>query len=383
LAAVRIPAGGADLLLGCDMVVAASAEALSRVEVGVSRAVINSYLQPTAGFVMDPDIDFETATMRRALRSTVGEGRLDFVEATTLATALIGDAIATNLFVLGYAFQKGLVPLGLTAIERAIELNGAAVDASERALAWGRVAAHDLGTVMAAAGPLAGTEYQPPQRTLGEAVDRHASELSAYQNAVYAQRYRDFVREIETAEKARGGGLGGLTEAVAHNLFKLMAYKDEYEVARLYTNGDFLEKLKREFDGNFRLEFHLAPPFLAPPDPTTGHRKKKAFGLWMFTAFKLLAALKHLRGTPFDPFGRTEERRTERRLINDYKALVENVAGQLTPTNHALAIELARLPEQIRGFGHVKAENLARAKKEEAEVLARFERPGPAAIAAE
>jgi indolepyruvate ferredoxin oxidoreductase len=285
--------------------------------------------------------------------------------------------------VLGYAFQKGLVPLGLAAIERAIELNGAAVDANKRAFTWGRVAAHDLDTVMAVARPLASTENQPSQQTLGELVDRYATELAAYQNARYAHRYRAFVMEIAAAEKARRGGLGGLTEAVARNLFKLMAYKDEYEVARLYTNGAFLEKLGREFEGPFRLEFHLAPPLLAKRDPTTGHLKKVAFGRWMFTTFKLLAALRHLRGTPFDIFGRTEERRTERRLIDDYEALVRNIAGRLTQSNHALAVELARLPEQIRGFGHVKTQNLTRAKKQEADLLTRFDRPGPLSIAAE
>ncbi len=382
LAAVRIAAGGADLLLGCDMVVAAGASALSRVEHGVTRAVVNSYVQPTAGFVIDPDVDFESAAMRRALRTTVSEDGVDFVDATNLATALVGDAIATNLFVLGYALQKGLVPLTLASIERAIELNGAAVEASKRALAWGRLAAHDLARCLAAARPVMRSDEASAPPLLAEFVARRTSDLTAYQNAAYAQQYRDLVAEVDAAETRSAKGRQGLTEAVARSLFKLMAYKDEYEVARLYTDGSFIDKLERQFEGDFTLQFHLAPPTLARRDPDSRQLRKRAFGPWMFKAFGLLARLKGLRGTPLDIFGYSEERRTERDLIVQYEALVRRLIATLTPDNHALAVELAQLPQQIRGFGHVKMRNLARIKAQEAALLEKYERP-PMAIAAE
>ncbi len=382
LHAVRIAAGGADLLLGCDMVVAASPAALSRVEHGVTRAIVNSYLAPTAAFVVNPDIDFETLAMQRALKAAAGDGGAEFLDGTELATALMGDSIATNLFMLGYAFQKGLVPLSLAAIERAIELNGVAVDANKRTFAWGRLAAHDRARVEALVRP-ALHEEAPAAPGLADLVERRARFLADYQDAAYARRYRDAVASIEAAEKARGRGLSGLAEAVARNLFKLMAYKDEYEVARLYTDGAFLRQLQQQFEGDFRLEFHLAPPLFARRDPATGELLKRGYGPWVFAAFRLLARLKRLRGTPFDMFGRTAERKHERRLIADYQAVIAELAAALTPDNHALAVEIARVPERIRGYGHVKERNLAAAKAREAALLAAFRSPASRATAAE
>ena len=383
LNAVRIAAGGADLLLGCDMVVAASPEALSRVEHGVTRAVVNSYLAPTAAFVVNPDIDFETLAMHRALKAAAGAPNTDFLDGTGLATALMGDSIATNLFMLGFAFQQGLVPLGLAAIERAIELNGVQVENNKRTFAWGRLAAHDRATVEALARPAMAAEAPAPQ-SLRELVERRAGFLTAYQNSAYAQRYRDLVAAVETAEKTRGRGLAGLAEAAARNFFKLMAYKDEYEVARLYTDGTFLKQLHQQFEGDFKLQFYLAPPLTAPRDPATGELKKRAFsGRWMLLTFRLLAALRGLRGTTFDIFGHTAERRTERKLIADYETMLTELIAALTPDNHALAVEIARVPEQIRGYGHIKERNIKKAKEREASLLAAFRTPSPRATAAE
>jgi indolepyruvate ferredoxin oxidoreductase len=383
LHAVRIAAGGADLLLGCDMVVAASPQALSRVEHGVTRAVINSYLAPTAAFVVDPDIDFETLAMHRALKAAAGAPNTDFLDGTGLATALMGDSIATNLFMLGFAFQQGLVPLSLAAIERAIELNGVQVENNKRTFAWGRLAAYDRAKVEALARPAMAAEAPAPQ-SLAELVERRARFLTAYQNAAYAARYRTLVAAVETAEKTRGRGLAGLAEAVARNFFKLMAYKDEYEVARLYTDGTFLKQLHQQFDGDFTLQFHLAPPLTAPRDPVTGELKKRPFsGRWMLPAFRMLAALRGLRGTALDIFGRTAERRMERQLIADYERLMTELVAALTPDNHALAVELARVPEQIRGYGHIKERNIKKAKEREASLLAAFRTPAPRATAAE
>jgi indolepyruvate ferredoxin oxidoreductase len=368
LHSVRIAAGGADLLIGCDMVAATSATALACMETRMSKAVVNSFVQPTAAFVLNPDLDFETAMMQRALRSAVGDAGTEFIDATGLATALVGDAIGANLFLLGYAFQRGLIPLGLDAIMRAIELNGVMVEDNTRAFAWGRLAAHDRAKVEAVARPDA--DAMPAPEDVAGLVARHAAVLADYQDAAYAQRYREAVAAVEAAEIARGHGLAGLAETVARNLFKLMAYKDEYEVARLYTNGAFLDKLRRRFEGDIRLSFHLAPPLIAARDPATGELKKRAYGAWMFNVFQVVARLRRLRGTRLDIFGYTAERRMERRLIAEYQAIISELAAGLSPDNHALALKIASLPEQIRGFGHVKARNAAKAKAREAELLA-------------
>ena len=382
LHAVRVAAGSADLVLGCDMVVAASATALTRIEHGVTRAIVNSDYQPTAAFMTNPDVDFETAALAKSLRNAAGEANVDFVEAARLASALLGDSIAANVFLLGYAVQKGLVPLSIAAIERAIELNGAAVEMNKHALAWGRLAAHDTARVAALVHPTA-AETPSPIKGLASLVERRGALLVRYQNAAYAARYRDVVDQVERSERARLGGRADLAEAVAENLFKLMAYKDEYEVARLYTDGEFLKRLRHQFTGDYRLEFHLAPPTLAKRDPATGELQKQTFGPWMFTAFRLLARLKFLRGTALDPFGRTPERRLERQLVTDYCKTVMELLRGLTPANRGLAVEIARIPERIRGFGHVKEQSIVTAKAREAALLAAFRAPAPEAHAAE
>jgi indolepyruvate ferredoxin oxidoreductase len=367
LHAVRVAAGGANLLLGCDLVVAASAATLSRIEPGVTRAVINSHMQPTAAFIFNPDIDFDTAATLKLIATAAGEARTDVIDGTGLASTLIGDSIAANLFMLGYAFQKGVVPLGLAAIERAIELNGVAVQSNKRAFGFGRLAAHDRARVEALVRAARPDQSEP--QSLAALVEHRAAFLPEYQDAAYAQRYRDLVAAVEAAERSRPRGRHGLAEAVAHNLFKLMAYKDEYEVARLYTDGAFHEKLQRQFEGDFTLQYHLAPPLLARRDPVTGVPRKRAFGPWMAHVCRLLARLRWLRGTAFDPFGHTAERRMERRLVADYETIVRELASVLDPGNHALAVEIASLPAQIRGFGHIKQRNAEKAKAREAELL--------------
>ncbi|MGH6976769.1 MAG: DUF6537 domain-containing protein, partial [Stellaceae bacterium] len=344
--------------------------------------VVNSDYQPTAAFVMNPDVDFETAALTKAIKHAAGDANTDFVDATGIATALLGDSIAANLFMLGYAMQRGLVPLSAAAIERAIELNGVAVEMNKHAFAWGRLTAHDHARVEALV-HTAAVETPKPPKGLGPLIERRAAFLARYHNAAYAARYRDFVGAVERAERARLGHGTALAEAVAENLFKLMAYKDEYEVARLYTDGAFLKELRHQFAGKYRLEFHLAPPTFAKRDPATGELQKRAFGAWAFTAFKVLARLKFLRGTVFDPFGRTPERRMERRLIDEYRAVVDELSAALTPANHNLAVEIARISERIRGFGHVKERAIVVAKAREAALLAAFRAPAPAAHAAE
>jgi indolepyruvate ferredoxin oxidoreductase len=380
LHAVRIAAAGADLLLGCDLVVAATPSALARVRSGVTKTVLNSHLTPTPAFIFDPDIDFDAPAMLQSIKAAAGD--IDTVDGTGLALALTGDSIAANLFMLGYAFQKAYVPISLAAIERAIELNDIAVESNKQSFAFGRLAAERRVQVEDLVGKaLRDPAEQEPQGT--EALIEHRADfLTKYQNAAYARRYRDAVAAIEAAETTRTRGLRGLTEAVARNLFTLMAYKDEYEVARLYSDGAFLKKLEQRFEGAFTLHYQLAPPLLTSRDPLTGEPRKRLFGPWMIHVFRILAQLRHLRGTIFDIFGYTKERRMERRLIADYEAIVRELAAVVSPANHALAVQIASLPASMRGFGHVKARNVESAKRCQAELLAALRGKAPTASAA-
>jgi indolepyruvate ferredoxin oxidoreductase len=382
LHAVRIAAGGANLVLGCDMVVAASPAALSRIEPGITKAVINGYMQPVAAFVMNGDMDLGAEAMIKSIRDAAGEEATSFVDGTGLATAILGDSIATNLFMLGYAWQKGLVPLSLEALERAIELNGVAVETSKRTFAWGRLAAHNLAAVQAAAKPTLRVE-KPVARTLSEIVAKRVELLTAYQDKAYAERYRAFVEKVARTEKDQAPGRSGLAEAVAKSLYKLMAYKDEYEVARLYTDGEFLKKLGSQFEGDYKLTFHLAPPLFAERDPATGQLKKREYGAWVMPAFRMLASLRRLRGTRLDIFGYTAERRMERRLIGEYEATIDSVLASLDQDNHAMAVQIAAVPETMRGFGHVKEKNVKAAKAREASLLSAYRTPATARAAAE
>ncbi len=374
--AVRIAAGDANALLGCDLVVAANADALSRVEQGTTRAVINTHETITGAFTRDPNLKFPGNTLKLAIEAATGAGNADFIDAQAVATALMGDSIATNLFMLGFAWQKGLVPVGREAIERAIELNGAAIEMNKKAFLWGRRAAHDQAAVEKLAAPPAAIEKPHHlSQNLDELVARRVRHLTGYQNAAYAKRYSDLVARVRQVEAAKAPGMTGLGEAVARYYAKLLAYKDEYEVARLYTDGAFLQQLRSQFEGDYKVKFHLAPPLLAERDAKTGELQKQQFGSWMMGAFGLLAKLKFLRGTAFDPFGRTAERRMERRVIAEYETVIEELLGRLDHDNHALAVQIASIPEDIRGYGHVKDANLAKAKKKEAELLAAFRSP--------
>jgi indolepyruvate ferredoxin oxidoreductase len=296
-----------------------------------------------------------------------------------LSTALLGQSLGANMFMLGYAYQLGTLPISAAAIERAIELNGEAVAMNHAAFRWGRRAAVDLAAVEALAKPA--PDAQDPARALSGSLDeiiaRRVAFLTAYQNAAYAARYRRRVDAARAAEAARAPGMTGFAEAVARYLFKLMAYKDEYEVARLYADPAFLRQLKNEVDGdNLRLTFHLAPPLLARHDKVTGEPRKMSFGPWMLTLFGVLARLKFLRGTALDVFGYTIERKTERQLVRDYETLLDELIAKLAPENHHLAVGLAAIPEKIRGFGHVKLRHLTAAKADEAALLEQFRAGG-------
>jgi indolepyruvate ferredoxin oxidoreductase len=290
----------------------------------------------------------------------------------------MGDAIATNMFMLGYAYQKGWVPVAGASLERAIELNGVAVEFNIKSFLWGRRAAVDLERVQRIARPAEVISIdQHLSRSLDELIERREKFLTGYQNAAYARKYRTLVERVRSAEKEKANS-SKLTEAVARYYAKLLAYKDEYEVARLHSDGEMRKKIEGMFEGDYKVVYHLAPPLLARTDPLTGEPRKMRFGPWMGGIFSLLDKLKFLRGTAFDVFGYTEERRTERALIREYEATVERLLGELSADNHALAVQIASIPEEIRGFGHVKARNLEPARKKRDELLARFGAPTPA-----
>lgn len=365
--AVRIAAGETDLLLGCDLVVAASEDALAKLNDKIAHAVINSHEAATAEFTRNPDAQVPGAAMREALIEAVGAGKTHFVDATRLATRLLGDSIASNLFMLGYAYQKGLVPVSAEAIAKAIELNGVAVQLNQQAFLWGRRAAHDVAAVEKLASPK--VVEAPRCETLDQIVQFRVDFLTAYQNAAYAERYRAVVQRVRLADQ---GADQALSRAVARSYSKLLAYKDEYEVARLYSDGNFIQQLEAQFQGDYRLEFHLAPSWLAKPDPSTGQPRKHQFGPWMLKAFGLLAKFKSLRGTPLDLFGYSAERKLELQLIEDYEHSIDFLLKQLNADNYRSAVALAELPEQIRGYGHVKEQSLVKVREQERQLKARL-----------
>ena len=360
----RIPAARADALLACDLVVASQPGELMRLAPTRTRSVLNTHVLPTAEFILDNEVEVSPDELAKRVHE---QSLASFpVDASALARRFVGDAIYTNALVLGYAWQRGLLPLSRESLARAIELNGVAVEQNLRAFELGRRAAHEPERF---AEPAAG-----PAESLDEKIARRAQLLSDYAGPAYAERYRAFVARVRASERELGPGDLALTEAVALSYAKLLAYKDEYEVARLYTRPEFRERLEAEFDGDYRVELNLAPPLWARRDPETGRPKKRRYRRWIWPALGVLARLRFLRGTPFDPFGYTAERRLERALITDYERTLGKLLAHLTPHNRALAVEIARLPLEIRGFDLIKRANAERVKERERTLLERFEK---------
>jgi indolepyruvate ferredoxin oxidoreductase len=378
----RLGSGGAKVMVGCDFVTSASEKSMDMVREGTTRAVVNLHQQMTGDFTRNAEMQFPASSLQRTISDGVGKGNVHFVEATRIATALLGNSIATNMFMLGMAFQKGLVPVGSEAINKAIELNGTAVKMNQAAFLWGRRAAVDLAAVERLIGPKAEVAKSARlSQTLDETIERRVEFLTGYQNAGYASRYSSLIEKVRDAE-ARIRGHGGLAEAVARYYFKLLAYKDEYEVARLFTDGSFKQKVASMFEGDYKLHFHLAPPLLAKRHSESGELVKSEYRAWVFGAFKILAKLKFLRGGRLDVFGYTKERRVERQLISEYEKTVGELLASLSEDNHALAVRIAGIPEDIRGFGHVKERNMEHAKAKRSELLALFRSPQTAKAAA-
>jgi indolepyruvate ferredoxin oxidoreductase len=383
--AIRVAAGRADLVLGGDIVVAGTRKILAAVKHGATQMVVNTAEFMPGEFTRDADFSLPSERLKRTIVDDAGADNTHFINASGIAAALFGQSISANMFMVGYAFQLGAIPLSAAAIEQAIALNGEAVAMNRAAFHWGRRAVVDRAAVEKLAKPATAiaSDARRLSESFEETVERRVKFLTAYQNAAYAARYRALVGKVKADEAARAPGHCELTETVARYLFKLMAYKDEYEVARLYTDGAFLKQVETEFDGdNLRFEFHLAPPLLARRDKTTGLPRKMSFGPWILPVFRLLAKFKGLRGTAFDPFGRSPERRTERKLIGDYEAMLDEVLAGLTPDNHHVAVGLAAIPEKIRGFGHVKQQHLTAAKADEGALLEQFRAGAPVLLKA-
>jgi indolepyruvate ferredoxin oxidoreductase len=389
--AVRIAAGEADLVLGCDMVVVNDYWALSKIRAGRSRVVLNTYEAMPGTFTTKPDLQFPAHQIVDAVKTALDGGTPELVDATELATALLGDSIPSNLFMLGYGWQKGWVPVSLDALMRAVELNGAAIEMNKTAFNWGRMAAIDIAKVRDAAlganvSPIGGAvpssmNDRHVSETLDEMIARRVGFLTDYQNVAYAQKFKALVDKVRATEQQKTPGSTTLSEAVARYAFKLMAYKDEYEVARLYTSGDFEKRIRETFDGDYKLHFNLAPPLFAKKD-AEGNLRKAEYGTWVFGAFKLLAKLKGLRGTALDVFGYTAERKGERKLTEEYFATIEALLATLDHDNHALAVEIASIPEQIRGYGHVKERHLAAAMTRQNDLMQAWRQPNERSHAA-
>jgi indolepyruvate ferredoxin oxidoreductase len=361
----RIIAGGADLVLACDAVVAADKPTQTLMIPQRTAVIANADIAPTADFVRNRDQDFRSAQVERAIRAASNPNACDFIAADTVAVALMGDAIASNILLMGYAWQKGLIPLQRASIEAAIELNGVAVDFNKRAFGLGRLLAVRPDKVEALVNAARGPQPEPPATSLDEIIARRVADLTAYQDAAYAQRFADRVA------RARSAGGDDFAEAVARSLYKLMAYKDEYEVARLYSDGRFKAAFDAQFAGG-KPRVLLAPPLISRMDPATGRPKKISFGPWIFTAFGVLAKLKGLRGTALDVFGYSEERRHERGDIAAYEAEIDRLLAGLTDANRSLALAIARLPMDVRGFGPVKHQAREEVAKRRAALWAKW-----------
>lgn len=381
LHSTRIATGEADLLLGGDLVVSSGNEALSKMRPNVTRAVVNTEISPTSDFLRDPDWALPADELRQNITEAAGAVDIDFLDLSGLANHLLGDSLYANPMLIGYAWQKGWIPLNRLAIERAFELNGVAVKNNQQAFLWGRRLAHDQARVQKMAQPAQVIEFRQPvgkdrnEADLQAMIDLRADFLTGYQSKRYAKRYRAVVERFRQVEADRIGlqesGLR-LSVAVAKSLFKLMAYKDEYEVARLHTDAAFRARIAEQFEGDYTLKFHLAPPVISKEDPNSGRPKKREFGRWMLGAMGLLRKGKFLRGTVLDPFGKTEERRQERASITEFEKVVDEIIQHLKPDNFDAALALAEVPMTIRGYGPVKEKNLASARLVHAGLVAQL-----------
>ncbi|WP_262694737.1 indolepyruvate ferredoxin oxidoreductase family protein [Kordiimonas aquimaris] len=372
---VRIDNGAASAVIVCDLVVGTDQRSLNVMQSGKTRVTANTEVIPTADFIKDRNIDFGQHLRLKTLKDACGTENVSAIDASAIARRLLGDLVFSNMFLLGYSWQQGLVPVSFDAIDRAITLNGVAVDKNKQAFALGRAAAVDANMVNIAAGIV---EAPAKPETLEEIVSRRSAFLTDYQNVAYAQSYESFVTEVASKTEGLPDG-DAFAQTTARYLFKLMAYKDEYEVARLYTDGQFKEKLSKEFTGNFKIKFNMAPPIFNRGLDADGRPRKSQFGGWMMPVFKVMARMRVLRGTKLDVFGMTEERRMERRLITEYKQDIMDIVSRVNAENMPTALRIAALPDDIRGFGPVKEESVEKVSVRRERLLKEFDGAQPAA----
>ncbi|WP_286240180.1 indolepyruvate ferredoxin oxidoreductase family protein [Neptuniibacter halophilus] len=371
ITSLPIGPGDADLILGCDLVVTASESSMRSIRAGHTRAVLNTDPVATAALQLVRDFELPTPVLIQGIQKVLGD-RVASVDASKIANALTGNSIAANMFMVGFAFQKGWLPLSAEAILKAIEINAVSVEFNQQAFRLGRLAAHDLNSLTQLIDAQLAASRPDLAASPEEALQRRIDHLTAYQDESYAQRYLQLVEQVRQVEQEKTPGQHLLSDAVIRNYFKLMAYKDEYEVARLYTDGQFQRKLEQQFSGDYKLRFNLAPPLLNKRDPQTGHLRKQEFGGWVLPLFRLLSKMKKLRGGRLDLFGYTAERRKERQLIIDYRNTIEALLTQLAEGNLDIAVKIARLPEEIRGYGHVKEKAIAEAEAQQKQLLDAF-----------
>ncbi len=370
--APRVGPLSADVVLGGDLVVTASADAMRCVAPGTTRVVVNTHLVPPGSFQLQPDAEFDTVRLRTGIEAVATTGCVRALDATHAARVLLGDAVGANMLLVGYALQCGLLPVSLAAVREAVRLNGAAVTLNLRALDIGRLMAVSPGQVQALIDGQGGAESEAaPPAGLESLIASRERHLSAYQGPRLAARYRRLVERVREAERRVGGG-EALATAVARCYAKLLAYKDEYEVARLHAAPEFERQWRAAFADGGSLSYHLAPPLFARRDARTGVPRKVELGSWMLPIFRWLAHGKVLRGTPFDPFGYSAERRMERQLIRDYETRIDELLRGLSAVHLQLAAEIAAVPDSIRGFGHVKQRHLEAARQREAQLLQRW-----------
>ncbi|MDE1465451.1 indolepyruvate ferredoxin oxidoreductase family protein [Spartinivicinus poritis] len=371
LATARIPTNSVNLLLACDLMVANSDDALDKLSATLTHAVVNTQQSMPGTFARNPDLAFPNQAMLATLAQYTQQHFT--VAAQQLATALLGDAIATNLFMIGYAWQQGLIPLPERAIMRAIELNGVAVSFNQAAFIWGRKAAENLTAVeqQVSSAPQQAIK-KTNEKSLDDIINQYTTLLTAYQNAAYANRYQQLIKKVAAKEHKKCQGQEQLAKAVAENYGKLLAYKDEYEVARLYSDNYFWELINQQFEGSYKVAFHLAPPLLSKRNPATGLPEKRQFGPWLKPIMKGLAKLKWLRNTPFDPFGYSADRKLEKMLISNYEEDIELILEKLNLFNYDIAIQIAKLPSKIKGFGHIKEKSYQQVHQEFEELLKHF-----------
>ena len=367
ISTIRLSYGDTNLLMGFDLLVANDEEVLKTLDKQKTKSIINSDEIMTGEFTRDKNFFLPFDKMKENLINILGKNNIDFMPSNTITNKILGDSILSNMFIVGNAYQSGLIPIKANAIEHAIQLNGVSIDENIHAFRLGRHSINMKEEIL-------NLIYEKEKVITNfdeKFVDRY-NFLIKYQNKKYADKYKELVDYVKKCEEKISVDIKNFSNAVAINYFKLMSYKDEYEIARLYSDNEFINKINETFEGNFKINYHLSPPIFSTKDKVTGYPLKINFGSWIMILFKFISLFKFLRGTYFDLFGYFEERKIERLLINNYKDRILEICSKLTIENYALAVEIASTPDQIRGFGYIKEKNIEIAKRCEDKLMSAF-----------